>query len=319
MAKRGRKPLNRGWRLLQQNGHHGQGQHGTGMHSQQGSVQQKLEKHKSQRLNPEQIGTSVHDESDTISFRNHLLANYILTAEWMDVLTTQAVPVSRIRKPRIYSEETRVEAMRQQLSGCLEEVEQLERRLESHAKQGLFGEPTPFRQCWKELSRNPFDKEVLDRVQEKYEKHFGLTIRPDTTVIYRNRFSYAAHLVGNKAPDNYWTELYPQLKERELQLQREQLKRERLEKERIKMEEEMLKKQLEEEEELKRKEQEERERQLQLQIQSDAAVQQATEQQEQDVNPAGNQLLDSMFNDINTEPFNTGFDDAFGGLDSAFF
>ncbi|AMD21897.1 HFR042Wp [Eremothecium sinecaudum] len=315
MAKRGRKPLNRGWRLQQQNGVHGHGQSQPILH------QQKYERLRPQRLDPEQIGSSVHDESDTISFRNHLLENYILASEWIDVLTTQAVPISRVKKPNIYPEELRLQHLEEQLRMRREQLTLLEKKVEQlDTELDTSSQSVVLKECIHKLDQDIFCAETVDDIQKKFETHFGVTIRAGAVIMHRDKFKFPSQ-VGNKAPDNYWTEVYPQILDRNLQEEREKLELEQLEKERLQQEEDLHQQQLEEEER-KRKQQEEEERQLLLQSEAAAvtvtATAAASDQQTGDAQQ-GSEMLDEMFNDIGTEPFNTGFDDAFGDFDNAFF
>ncbi|AAS53556.2 AFR185Cp [Eremothecium gossypii ATCC 10895] len=284
MAKRGRKPLNRGWRVQQQGGH-------GHMHGMHGMQQQKFERHRSQRLNPEQIGTSVHDESDTISFRNHLLANYILTAGWMDALTTQAVPVSRIGRTPLYSELLRLDDLRARKAAAADEVAALEARLDSWAPDSAFQE------AYTELEKSPLHQEAVERALARYEHHFRRTARMQQSVVFRSCGGRPQPAAGC-APDNYWSEIYPRLREQRARRLLEERKRRR--------EEEKLKEQAGAE-------------QMQLQLPADAAAAASTAHQAQTAEPPSAQMLDTMFNDIDQEPFNNGFDDAFGELDSAFF
>ena len=54
------------------------------------------------RLAAESMNAITHDESDTISFRNYLLANYLRGANYFNALTIHNVPVSRIKPPKLF-------------------------------------------------------------------------------------------------------------------------------------------------------------------------------------------------------------------------
>lgn len=290
MAKRGRKPLSRSWRLQQQNG---LSAHGNGQNIQH---HHKYEQLKSRRLNPEQIGASVYDESDFISFRNCLLENYIQTTEWLDVLVTQAIPLSRIEKPRIYPEEMQAESLQKELLIQKQELMRLKERLMSFNDISNKGRShfTMLKEFTGELKNNIYKSKTLQSVQKHYEDNFNHVLRSGTAIVFRNGLNFNKGVAIPQAPDNYWREVYPRLKRRKMQLQSEQL------------ESNICKQQVEEKED----------KNLLLET---ISTSEAVSELQQAYPQQGTQTLDSMFTEISNEPFNSGFEDAFGDLDSAFF
>ncbi|GCF00402.1 hypothetical protein ZYGM_001525 [Zygosaccharomyces mellis] len=316
---------------------------------QQLQVKQRFE---NSRLRPEHVSAVSHDESDTISYRSHLLKNFIKTSELIDVLTTQLVPLDKIKLPEIFKGVTS-----NQLEGKLqvqkESLSQLQRILDDFE--------------WKQDEDSGFLKDKLwaveletqdpDEVLKLYEARFGLRSQENQVVTHRGKFT---HLQKDQscAPEGYWSnyaKLKKEHKERILQLQWEQeQERQRQEQEKSAHEEELRRR--EEQHELEQR-QREREQQEQEQFQREQLEQQQAQQQEQQpqnvqdenqdqqfqevpnssqqgeqspdddskaqVPPSqqnSNQnMMDSMFGDFGNEPFNNGFEDDFGDIDTAFF
>lgn len=317
---------------------------------QQLQVKQRFE---NSRLRPEHVSAVSHDESDTISYRSHLLKNFIKTGELIDVLTTQLVPLDKIKLPEIFKGITS-----SQLEGKLqvqkESLSQLQRILDDFE--------------WKQDEDSVFLKDKLwaveletqdpDEVLKHYEARFGLRSQENQVVIHRGKFT---HLQKDQscAPEGYWSnyaKLKKEHKERILQLQWEQEQERQRQEQEKRAHEEELRRREEEQHELEQR-QREREQQEQEQFQREQLEQQQPQQQEQQpqnvqdenqdqqfqevpnssqqdeqspdddskaqVPPSqqnSNQnMMDSMFGDFGNEPFNNGFEDDFGDIDTAFF
>lgn len=281
------------------------------------SQQQQKQAYNSSRLKPEQVGSAVHDESDTISFRSYILQNFIHAAELLDVLTTQPVPLSKIRPPNIYNSGT-LESVKQRLASQNEELAAI------RAKHDRFSLEDPsdvkfFKQKYRELcdlqecGELPQQKEKLESIVRDYASKFNIRLQDDSVVVHRGDFTFLRG-DNSEAPADYWEkreQLLRQEEERKLLLKRQQ-------------EEEQERKIREEEEERKRQEAEqEAERKRQQEQQEQEAAAQAAAQQEQQVHqpqpPPQQGILDPTFGGLGAEPFNNGFDDGFGDLDTAFF
>lgn len=83
------------------------------------------------RLQPEQATTMIHDESDTVSYRSYLLMNFVKSAEYIDILTTQPVTNDKIRPPRLFKESFTLEAMKQRLKVQKEQLSCAKEALET--------------------------------------------------------------------------------------------------------------------------------------------------------------------------------------------
>ncbi|GAV52045.1 hypothetical protein ZYGR_0AG00360 [Zygosaccharomyces rouxii] len=319
---------------------------------QQLQVKQRFE---NSRLRPEHVSAVSHDESDTVSYRSHLLKNFIKTAEFIDVLTTQLVPLDKIKPPEIFKGitpsqlEGKLQVQKESVSQLQEMLNGFEWKLDENS--GFLKD-----KLWSVESNS----QDLDEILNQYESKFGLRSQENRVVTHRGKYT---HLQKDQscAPDGYWSnyaKLKKEHKERKLQLQWEQ------EQERQRQEQE---KRVQEEEELRRKEEEqhyleqqqrEREQQEQEQFQRQQLEQQEEQQQEEQPQniedqhqdeqfqdgPSDSQqdeqspdddskaqvpqsqqqnsnqnMMDSMFGDFGNEPFNNGFEDEFGDIDTAFF
>lgn len=246
------------------------------------------------RVQATNVGSILHDESDVISFRHSLTNEFMLTSRLIDMLTTQPIPLDKIVPPEIVSAGT-LELMTEHLQKQKAIVEEL--RVTSQDKISAVKVPddaTAFYNKWiDQLADHIYDKDVVDRAEKEYSDKFKIQVKPSNIVIHRNKFS---HLAPNRthAPPDYW--------ERHKKILAERKEQERRAKE--------------QEEERKRQEQ------MALSVEpipEDLAVptkQDEVEQQQIVVDPNDPNLLDNVFGE---EPFQNGFDDGFGDLDTAFF
>ncbi|GAV47033.1 hypothetical protein ZYGR_0E00440 [Zygosaccharomyces rouxii] len=317
---------------------------------QQLQVKQRFE---NSRLRPEHVSAVSHDESDTISYRSHLLKNFIKSGEFIDVLTTQLVPLDKIKPPEIFKGITP-----SQLEGKL----QVQKESLSQLQEVL----NEFK--WELDDNSSFLKDKLwsaelnlqepDEILKLYESKFELRSQENSVVTHKGKFTHLQK-DQSRAPDGYWSnhaKLKKELREKKLQIQWEQeQERQRREQERRAQEEEELRRK---EEEQHQQRQREREQLEQEHFQRQQLEQQQEQQQEQQLQPAQDEnqdqqfqegpndsqqdeqspdddskaqvppsqqqnsnpnMMDSIFGDFGNEPFNNGFEDEFGDIDTAFF
>ena len=327
---------------------------------QQQQVDEARQKFISERLNPENASAVPHDESDTISFRSYMLRNFHSSAINMNVLlsnnkTDIAPPMLKYNKSVI--NESNLDASKKQLKTIVDELNNLDWKLTDNH---VFLKEKTQELNKINLSSSPaapgFDEndEAYNEVLDGYLSHYNLRHQTSKVIFHsKEKFSHIK-LDSSEAPEGYWTNLYLQKKNQELQnqyqlkiKQEEQLKRKQelekhereqerlrrkneeqqreLELERQKLdaqerqkqhiEEESKKKALEQEQQRKQKQDEEDRQKLEEQQKQQ---EDDPDQQDQDQQQTG-ENLDNMFEDFGNEPFNNGFDEEFDDLGSAFF
>lgn len=275
-----------------------------------------------QRLKAEQIGSSVHDESDTMSFRGSLLNNFILSSEWLDALTTQYTPTSKIRIPHIYPSGS-LNTIKKQLEIQIEQISSYKNLL-SHFKFKSSTDADFYAQSFFELSKGSLnDSLLLNKIEKSYEKFFKVKVKPNRIVMYNGKFHNLCQ-DKSQAPPGYWERDYPSFIKYKQELSF--MKQKQLEQEsELKHQGELLEEQDGERQNLLLQRQEQ-----QIQNTNQLEFQNPTHKDEKQLlthhiqvqNSTQNhpqQQLESMFKDLGNEPFNTIFDDTFKDLDTAFF
>lgn len=302
---------------------------------QQQQQLQAKQRFENSRLRPEHMSTVAHDESDTISYRSYLLKQYVKSADLIDALTTQLVPLDRIKPPLVYPTATLTE-MEQRLEAEKNSLTHM-RELAS-GYEWTLSEQSQFLKDKLRLSEQ--ELEEPDIILNEYKTKFGLSSQDNRIVIHKNKF---LDLKGDsaEAPRDYWQN-HAQVKQEHADRQRKkQLEAEQEVKRRL-QEEQELKRRLEEEEtrkkalaeqqqqEQQQKEREQQELQEQQQREQEAERQQAQQSQEQANQEQASEesqhqqtsnphMMDSIFEEFGNEPFNNGFEDDFGDIDTAFF
>lgn len=180
------------------------------------------------RLQPEQATTMIHDESDTISYRSYLLMNFVKSAEYIDILTTQPITNDQIRPPRLFKESFTLEAMKQRLKAQKEQLSCAKEALETFT----WGDDTDSRFLKDKLVKSEAEQVDSDALLKEYLEHFGLRSQNGKAVFYEGKFS---DLRGDtrEAPPDYWGKhaiMVQELREKALLLkkQQEEAERERL-------------------------------------------------------------------------------------------
>lgn len=180
------------------------------------------------RLQPEQSTTMIHDESDTVSYRSYLLMNFVKSAEYIDILTTQPVPNDKIRPPRLFRESYTLEAMKERLRVQKEQLNSAKEALDNLSEQA--GRDAQFLK--EKLNSSENQEADYDALLKEYLEHFGLRSQNDKVVFYRGRFG---DLRGDtrEAPPDYWQKhaiLVQERREKALlsKKQQEEAERERL-------------------------------------------------------------------------------------------
>ncbi|CDO94701.1 unnamed protein product [Kluyveromyces dobzhanskii CBS 2104] len=247
------------------------------------------------RVQATNVGSILHDESDVISFRHSLTNEFMLTSRLIDMLTTQPIPMDKIHAPEIFADGA-LEVLTDHLQKQKTLVSEL--RLELESKTSAVAVPDDATAFYKrgieQLADKLYDADAVKRVEKEYSDKFKIVVRPGTVVIHKNKFS---HLVPERthAPSDYWQRHKKILAERQ------------------------------EQERNAREQEEERKRQEQMAlsvdpIAADLAVPSKPDEVEQEQLPVADpndpNILDNVFGE---EPFQNGFDDGFGDLDTAFF
>ncbi|CDH17763.1 uncharacterized protein ZBAI_09551 [Zygosaccharomyces bailii ISA1307] len=353
--------------------HHAKSSRAHQIQLQQQQQLQAKQRFENSRLRPEHMSTVAHDESDTISYRSYLLKQYIKSAELIDVLTTQLIPLDKIRPPTIYPStlsemEQRLEAQKVSLARTKEITDAYEWQL---------GENSQFLKDKLRLSENGLEEP--DAILEEYKAKFGLRSRDNSVVIHRDKF---LSLKGDsaEAPHDYW-QSHAQAKQKQADRERKKQQEEQEAKRRLQEEQELrrqtakeeeIRKQTLEEQHRQQREQQQQQQQQQSQAQAQAQEQQQAQsqaqeqkgsddieqqqqeeqtlqdqeqavqeqahlelsppsphsqqeeqhqqpQQQQQQQPPNPNMMDSIFGEFGNEPFNNGFEDEFGDIDTAFF
>ncbi|SCV00880.1 LANO_0F09032g1_1 [Lachancea nothofagi CBS 11611] len=267
------------------------------------------------RLKPEKVGALVHDESDTISYRAYLTQNFIKSSEWMDVLTTQNVPLQCIQPPPIYRD-LNVEAMKQSIAAEKEQISALECQLENYSIE-LPKDFIKLRDLSVALANDSGDRKSTEPIEIEFMSEFGKHLQDGRISIHHQKFP---QLRGDlsEAPVDYWAKRTEMLiKQHEETVRLKELQ-----------EEEELKRRTEEQDRLRQKQEEQRLfedpfQPQQPQVQPIPSVMaynvNGNQAQPQQADAAQQGMLGSIFGDMNGENFNNGFEDEFGELDTAFF
>lgn len=208
---------------------------------QQNLLQQQLKDDEANRLKPEQMNSVVHDESDTISFRSNLLKNFLSSTYFMNVLTTQPIPISMIKPPRIFQSSNPVTL--KTIIGTFEMKLSQEKNLLNELKErakNLDLEESQIESCDKfnedDLILDSLEK--TDEVLSTYLNKYGLRKQDDRLFTHKQKFGHLK-VDLSEAPTDYWSKTYKELVDE--QKRKERLKKE--EEERKKREEEERKKQ----------------------------------------------------------------------------
>lgn len=232
--------------------------HTKSSRQQQLQQQQQLrakQRFESSRLKPEQSTTMIHDESDTISFKSHLLMNFVKSAEYMDVLMTQAIPNDKIRLAPVFPSSKSLEAMKQRISVQKEQLRDAKEALDSFC----WGDDGKLRFLKDKLAKTETEPEDTVPVLQEYLREFGLRSQSSRAVFHRNKFD---HLRGDmrEAPADYWHQhslrMEEQrkkalmLKEREEEERREKLRLIEVEKRKREMEEDRRREEVERQKQL---------------------------------------------------------------------
>lgn len=210
-----------------------------------------------QRLKAESMNAITHDESDTISFRNYLLANYLRAANYFNALTLHTVPISRIKPPKLF--QTGVTALELKKSIELQKASIGKINAVKEAwvreKEALMGsEHTKFYKGKVRLLEAG-TPEALNQVVKGMETKLGCRLQDKTYHMYSPE-QFAPRFRGDlrEAPADYWEkygDMVRERKEREVMI----LQR-RKEEEEARIREEQRRKELMQEAEQRRRAQE---------------------------------------------------------------
>lgn len=194
------------------------------------------------------VNSTIHDESDSISFRAYLLKNFVNSTTCINALTLKPVALSKIQAVPIYGSKNMVKKslveMESELNKQLDQLKNLKMELDSTEMEIKSKDPNEYILSILDLSTvDELNISTLDSVNnllQKYKEKFQLNSQDYRIVKHLNKFT-DLKVDKSEAPTDYW-DIYEDLKQR--QSERKQLAKKL----------ELEKKQREEEEELKRKE-----------------------------------------------------------------
>lgn len=241
------------------------------MHEQQKQHLQAKHHFEDSRLKSEsQISSTVHDESDSISFRGNILKNFINSTSYMNALTLKPVPLSRLQPALMYgppkvAKQSLID-MENKLNKELEQLSSLKEELKT--TEDLNTDPNQTLLAILDISAiDQLDLSSLDSINtilDKYKKKYKL-ISQDHRVVKRIDEFVDLKLDKSEAPPKYW-EMYNDMKQKqkerkelEIKLAYERKKKEE-EEERERKEAERLELLFTEKQERDRQDKEEKER-----------------------------------------------------------
>ena len=217
--------------------HHAKGSKQAQLQQQQQQLlkqqlQQQLKDSEANRLKPEQVNSIVHDESDTISFRANLLKNFILSTDFMNVLTNQPVPIDKIKPPRVF-QSGNPETLRTIISTFENKLKQEQDLLD---KLKITANELEIKEKSMDLAKElDSDTTVYDTLQNtmdetrQYCEKYNLRSQDRRIVVHRNNFP-SLKIDPSEAPNDYWETTYKGLiHDRDMKL-REQVRKEEEEK-----------------------------------------------------------------------------------------
>lgn len=205
------------------------------------------------RLAAESMNAITHDESDTISFRNYLLANYLRGANYFNALTIHNVPVSRIKPPKLFQSPISLMELKKMIELQKAGIGKIKAVMDTWIKERESMVSTEHTKFYKSRMKvlDTDGLEGIHHVVKNIESRLGGRLQDRAYHLYDPEV-FGTKFRGDmrEAPEDYW-EKYPELvkerKEKEAKMLRE------------KEEEELRKK--EEEERRKREEEEAKQRQ----------------------------------------------------------
>lgn len=247
-----------------------------------------------------QIGNTVHDESDSISFRGNILKNFISSTNYINALMLKPVPLSKLQPTLIYGQPRIAKQslidLENKLNKELDQLKVLKEELQTTESLN----PNPNQTLLTVLNISTIDElnlSSLDSVNDlikKYKQNFEL-IGQDHRIMKRVNEFIDLKQDKSEASSNYW-EIYNDLKQKqkerkELEIklaQEKKLKEEEEEKKRKEAERlELLFNEKKERERLEREEKERLAKEMEQKLSDgqDIIRQQEQQQQQQDIVP----------------------------------
>ncbi|CCD26205.1 Snf6p NDAI_0H00310 [Naumovozyma dairenensis CBS 421] len=278
----------------------------------------------SNRLKAEPSTSIVHDESDTISFRQYILKNFIESSKLMTVLTTSLVPNDKIIPTPLYftdgvistgidneNKASLVSQLEQKLNSEIIELNQLKRQEETEE---LIISEDQENQFFKDKllqlnNNNSNNMELNDKILKEYTDKFKLRSQENTMVIYKDEFSSSLRQDTREAPTNYWDDYFAIKKKLATMAAESQRRQTELQKNlQLEQQEELKRTQdeLQKQQQNQQQQQQQQQQQMHQQQQSQQQQQQQQQQQPNQTNSAKEQsgtataLIDNMFDDFNS-------------------
>ncbi|CAB4253002.1 some similarities with Saccharomyces cerevisiae YHL025W SNF6 Subunit of the SWI/SNF chromatin remodeling complex involved in transcriptional regulation [Maudiozyma barnettii] len=196
---------------------------------QQQMQQQQIKDNEANRLKPEQVNSIVHDESDTISFRANLLKNFILSTDFMNALTNQPVPLSKIKPPRVFQSLNPV-TLRNIITTFKTKVEQEQTLLDELKRTSADLDVQELHlDLAKELDNDISVYATLEHTEDatrQYCDTHGLRSQDRRIVTHVKKFP-SLKIDPSEAPNDYWDTTYKELiQERDMKIKEQKKKEE---------------------------------------------------------------------------------------------
>ncbi|KAL3231727.1 Transcription regulatory protein SNF6 [Nakaseomyces bracarensis] len=208
------------------------------------------------RLKAESMNSITHDESDTISFRNYLLANYLRSANYFNALTLHNVPISRIKPPKLFQAPVSALDLKKSIElqkASMGKINAVKDSWEREKDAMVGSEHSKFYKSKAKLLESD-TPDSINQLIKSLETRLGCRLQDRPHHIY-NSDIFAPKFRGDlrEAPEDYWdkySDIVKERKEREVMLQKqkeEEEARQKLEEEQKKQEEEDERRRREEE------------------------------------------------------------------------
>lgn len=208
------------------------------------------------RLRAESMNAITHDESDTISFRNYLLANYLRGANYFNALTLHNVPISRIKPPKLFQTPVAALDLKKSIElqkASIGKINAVKETWEKEKETLVGTEHTKFYKAKLKLLESD-TPEAMNQIVKGLETRLGCRLQDKPYHMYSSEI-FAPKFRGDlrEAPEDYWEkydDMVKERKEKELMMQKQK------EEEEARLKEEQRRKQEEEEERRRRIEEE---------------------------------------------------------------
>lgn len=185
--------------------------------AQQAQKEQELQKQNLQaihhledtRLKSESQGTGIiHDESDSISFRSHLLNNFINSSGWVNALTLKPISLSNLKPAVIYGSPKVMKQslidMEAKLNKELDQIKDLKEEIDNQTVSHDNNEHLLSILDLKNMNELDFSSlDSINKLLDIYKNKYCLRSQDYKIVRHDNKFTDLKP-DSNEAPSNYW-------------------------------------------------------------------------------------------------------------------